>query len=202
MTTSRFAFGLARQAYDRAMHGKRTWHWWAARIELGIGIGAVVFELWVGSVLTQPMFGGHSVRLGPIVAEHAVVLAALTLAFVGLLWMIRLFPGPPVESPSWRFQAGMSAPGRRRPHGRRPPDAPTPRPERAPGWWPTRILLGIAIASVLAIGLGLIASVALSPGLRWPEIAAFVASSIGLAWMIRIFRGPPAEAPPWRYRGR
>jgi hypothetical protein len=47
--------------------------------------------------------------------------------------------------------------------------------DRAPGWWPTQILLAIGIASVAVIG---------------------------LAWMIRIFRGIPDEPPPWRHRAR
>ena len=89
---------------------------------------------------------------------------------------------------------------------------------RAPGWWPSRILLAIGIVCVAVTGLGLLASfgppnslsepnaVALGP-LLIPQsvaipIAAFVAQLFGLIWMIRIFRGSRDEPPPWRYRSR
>lgn len=31
-------------------------------------------------------------------------------------------------------------------------------------------------------------------------ITAFVMALVGLIWMVRIFRGPRDEPPPWRYR--
>jgi hypothetical protein len=146
------------------------------------------------------------------------VLSALALALVGLLWMIRIFPGPSDEPPPWRFEAGRPPAGRHRLNTRRPPDAPMLRPERTPAWWSTRILLGIGIASVLAIGLGVVAWVALPQGmsasppvslgpLRIPREVlipgtALIASMVGLVRMIRIFRGPRDEPPPWRYRAR
>jgi hypothetical protein len=200
------------------MRGKRTWRWWVTRIELGIGIGTVALVLWFASALTQPMFGRAGPSLGPVPGVVAVVLSALALALVGLLWMIRIFPGPSDEPPPWRFEAGRPTAGRYRLNTRRPPDAPTLRPERTPAWWSTRILLGIGIASVLAIGLGVVARVALPQGLSAsPPVSlgplliprevlipstALIASMVGLVRMIRIFRGPRDEPPPWRYRAR
>jgi hypothetical protein len=32
--------------------------------------------------------------------------------------------------------------------------------------------------------------------------AGYLGMIIGLVWMIRIFRGPPDDVPPWRYRDR
>ena len=33
-------------------------------------------------------------------------------------------------------------------------------------------------------------------------LAGFLSVVLGLVWMIRIFRGPRDEPPPWRYRDR
>ena len=33
-------------------------------------------------------------------------------------------------------------------------------------------------------------------------LAVLVVIVVGLVWMIRIFRGPRDEPPPWRYRDR
>jgi hypothetical protein len=87
-----------------------------------------------------------------------------------------------------------------------------------PGWWPSRILLAIGIVSVVVILLGVLASFGPPPGLgeSWPvafgplsipsriaiPIAALAGAVVGLIWMIRIFRGPSDEPPPWRYRDR
>jgi membrane protein implicated in regulation of membrane protease activity len=34
------------------------------------------------------------------------------------------------------------------------------------------------------------------------SMIAFLVALVGLVWMIRIFRGPRDEPPPWRYRDR
>ena len=82
--------------------------------------------------------------------------------------------------------------------------------ERTPAWWPARILLAIGIGSVV-IGPVFIVGVLLlaffDPAFDWqPNIAvlggAVVVMVGGLVWMIRIFRGPSDEPPPWRYRGK
>jgi len=42
-----------------------------------------------------------------------------------------------------------------------------------------------------------------SPVLSWAPVAfAVMLTIVGLVWMIRIFRGPRDEPPPWRYRDR
>jgi hypothetical protein len=35
-----------------------------------------------------------------------------------------------------------------------------------------------------------------------PVLAGLVTAGVGLAWMIRILRGPRDVPPPWRYRDR
>jgi hypothetical protein len=83
--------------------------------------------------------------------------------------------------------------------------------KRTEGWYLTRLELADAIAFILIAAM-------LVP--RWFEptfdarpggyvaaslfvaAAAFLGMLFGLAWMIRIFRGPHDEPPPWRYRDR
>jgi hypothetical protein len=89
------------------------------------------------------------------------------------------------------------------------------KPEKAPGYWPTRILLAIAIGMTAGAILVAVASAiwlvpfsADSPnvfGLQSRFVVSLVAcvvALVGLAWTIRIFRGPRDEPPPWRYRDR
>ena len=88
------------------------------------------------------------------------------------------------------------------------------KPDKAPGYWPTRILLVIAILLTAAtVGLALWAISWESPmfggdrasilGLPvrvvLPAVAAGIAL-LGLARTIRVFRGPRQEPPSWRYR--
>lgn len=85
---------------------------------------------------------------------------------------------------------------------------------RAPAYWPTRILLAIGfiatvIALVVTIGL-LAAGQALDadpPILGIPRNVVVGALGLvpvlaGFAWMVRIARGPRDEPPPWRHRDR
>jgi uncharacterized BrkB/YihY/UPF0761 family membrane protein len=87
---------------------------------------------------------------------------------------------------------------------------------RAPGWWPTRILLGIGLASVVVTGLCLLVVGDLGGSvngnwIQWEPlrvtqplmaIAVLIVAVVGLAWMIRVFRGQRDEPPPWRHRDR
>jgi hypothetical protein len=87
---------------------------------------------------------------------------------------------------------------------------------RAPGWWPTRILLGIGIASFVVTGfcLFVLGDLGASGNGDWIHleplrvtqplmaIAVLLVAVVGLARMIRIFRGPRDEPPPWRHRDR
>ena len=80
--------------------------------------------------------------------------------------------------------------------------------------WPTRIMLAAAIIVVAA-------DVVLAPFVLWPPMAMGSFDPVllfglpmtvvqgvsalglglgGLIWMVRIFRGPRDESPPWRYR--
>ena len=77
---------------------------------------------------------------------------------------------------------------------------------RTAGWYVTRLELALGIVAFLLFGgLLLFEPVSLS-GSRLSEqpvvLAVLVVIVVGLVWMIRIFRGPRDEPPPWRYRNR
>jgi hypothetical protein len=89
--------------------------------------------------------------------------------------------------------------------------------EKAPGYWPTRIMLAVAVT---VVGIELL----LAPAFLWPgymepmfdpRVALFgippgvamYAASVGmslagLARMFRVYRGPRDEPSPWRFRDR
>jgi hypothetical protein len=92
--------------------------------------------------------------------------------------------------------------------------------KRTRRWWVTRIELAVGIGLVVFMGFWFFV-----PGSPWGPcdgfgctrlspwllptraetavpLAAFLVAVIGLAWMIRIFRGPRDGSPPWRYRDR
>jgi hypothetical protein len=89
------------------------------------------------------------------------------------------------------------------------------KPDQAPGYWPTRILLAVAI-----IGTAIVVVLGLWTAWAWPatigdspsvmglpsEVArsllAVGLALLGLVWAIRIFRGARDGQPPWRYRDR
>lgn len=90
------------------------------------------------------------------------------------------------------------------------------KPDKALGYWPTRILLAVAIvATAIAVVFALWSAfwapqpftggnpsvLGLPNTVVVPLLAAGVAL-LGLVWSIRIFRGPRDEPPPWRYRRR
>ena len=83
--------------------------------------------------------------------------------------------------------------------------------DRTPGWLLARLELAIAVVAVLIIPIWFVtqpdALVPVSVSARsepWVNVlplAAEIAMLLGLAWMIRIWRGPTREVPPaWRYR--
>ena len=84
---------------------------------------------------------------------------------------------------------------------------------RTPEYWQTRFLLAVGlIATVIALPLSL--EVLLESryvgrpsilGLPAGLVVVLVGLALGLvgvAWMLRIFRGPRDEPPAWRYRAR
>jgi hypothetical protein len=77
--------------------------------------------------------------------------------------------------------------------------------EKLPGYWPTRILLAIGIA-VIAVEIAVILGAPRAMGgetMSSGQAAMGLGLGlVGLAWMVRIFRGPRDQAAPWRYRGR
>jgi hypothetical protein len=78
---------------------------------------------------------------------------------------------------------------------------------RTPAYWPTRIMLAIGIAAVLLTGFGLLLEPeSMGGGPRMVQnpfvLVAFLTMVGGLAWMIRIARGPRDEPPAMRYRDK
>jgi hypothetical protein len=78
---------------------------------------------------------------------------------------------------------------------------------RTPAYWLTRIMLAVGIAVVLFAGQAILFEPVFM--IHRPRLvddplvlAGFLAMVVGLIWMIRIFRGPRDEPPPWRYRDR
>jgi hypothetical protein len=90
------------------------------------------------------------------------------------------------------------------------------KPDKAPGYWPTRILLAVAIiATAMTVVFALWSAFWMPPtfdvahpsvlGLPDGVIVSLLAVGVallGLVWAILIFRGSRDEPPPWRYRDR
>ena len=78
--------------------------------------------------------------------------------------------------------------------------------DRAPAYWPARIMLGVGIiATLLAIVLAIVVVSLTTSTTGDPSMVPLVAAGVavvGLVWMVRIFRGPRDEPPAWRYRRR
>lgn len=84
---------------------------------------------------------------------------------------------------------------------------------RTPAYWPTRILLVVGfIGTVIVVALAPLLMLA-EPSMFDPDVTVLgipsrrviaalgVAVAVfGLLWMVRIFRGPRDNPPPWRYR--
>ena len=140
-----------------------------------------------------------------------LLIAPLIIGIIGLLvgvaWIIRIARRTDDESAHWRYRKSIHA-GRTHDGGMKP--------DQAPGYWPTRFLLAVAIIATIAVAfaawsafwapptfgggpprvLGLPSNVVLSV----LSVLAAAFAIIGLIWTIRIFRGPRDEPPPWRYR--
>jgi hypothetical protein len=87
-------------------------------------------------------------------------------------------------------------------------DPPEDGDTRTPAWYQTRTLLALAIDALLVTAVLFVPSfmgVLSDPPQLWQDLipwAGFLGVLLGLAWMIRSFRGPRDEPPPWRYRDR
>lgn len=74
---------------------------------------------------------------------------------------------------------------------------------RTGAWYWTRLELAIGVGAVALAALILLLTPAQVHGHAAQELvpaAGFVGLLVGLAWMIRIFRGPRDEPRPWRSR--
>ena len=88
--------------------------------------------------------------------------------------------------------------------------------DKAPGYWPTRILLAVAILATATTVLFALWSAIVAPsgfggsipsvlGLPSTVLVSLLAAGVallGLIWSIQVFRGRRDEPPPWRYRDR
>ena len=89
-------------------------------------------------------------------------------------------------------------------------DPPEDGDTRTPAWYQTRALLALGIGAVLVPVVLFVLSPSMigpcmDPPPLWHDLipwAGFLGMLLGLAWMIRIFRGPRDEPPRWRYRDR
>ena len=135
---------------------------------------------------------------------------AIIWLLVGEAWLLRIARRTEDASAHWRYRKNTN-PGRTF-DGRMKSD-------KAPGYWPTRFLLAVAISATIAVLFAVLFAV-WSPhsepfmfgdgrptllGLPSNVVLSVVAAAgavIGLIWTIRIFRGPRDEPPPWRYRNR
>jgi hypothetical protein len=87
---------------------------------------------------------------------------------------------------------------------------------RTPNWWFVRFQLAAGIGLTLLVGrlsveLAMTMCFGCNPPAPWPlplppsvvvAVVAFAIAVAGLAWMVRILRGPRDEPPRWRYRDR
>lgn len=82
--------------------------------------------------------------------------------------------------------------------------------DRSRGWLAARVELAIAVIVVVAIPILYLGRPPMD-GDPWPDrrlvdgllVAAEVMAIVGLAWMVRIWRGPLRDrVPAWRYRDR
>ena len=117
------------------------------------------------------------------------------------------------SSAAWRYRdGGEPAPSGEARDETTPDDRPIP-DTRARGWLVARLELVLAVVVVLVATIILITNEPFALGYdgRWQEgyrvwatVFPYVGEAlaiVGLAWMIRIWRGPTRDAPPeWRYR--
>ena len=90
------------------------------------------------------------------------------------------------------------------------------RRNRSRAFWPTRIMLALGVvATVIALALFALSfepppgpmfdsrpGILGLPGGAVVALVGLLLSLVGVVWMVRIFRGPRDEPPPWRYRDR
>ena len=75
-----------------------TRRWWLTRIELAIGIGAVIAVALMFVSMPAGMMGADATQ------ERAVVLVGLLGMAAGLAWQVRIYRGPRDERPRWHYR--------------------------------------------------------------------------------------------------
>jgi hypothetical protein len=84
---------------------RRTWGWYAVRLELALGIvpGVLAGYLFFTSPAINEPFHDQPEILG--LPGNLVVLVIGVLGYaVGLAWMVRMARGPRDEPPAWRYR--------------------------------------------------------------------------------------------------
>jgi hypothetical protein len=72
------------------------------RIELALGIGAVLFALWATTY--DPMLSHPLIEPRPVGLADLIVPAGFVGMLVGLAWMLRILLGLRDEPPPWRYR--------------------------------------------------------------------------------------------------
>jgi hypothetical protein len=131
-------------------------------------------------------------------AGFVVVLLPAVAAFAVMVWVVRhAVDDPEPRAERYRDRSAMNR-------------------RRTPAWWLVRFELAAGIGLTLLVGLlgvdwAMTICFGCNPSAVGPlplppnallAVGAFAIAVAGLAWMVRILRGPRDEPPRWRYRDR
>jgi hypothetical protein len=81
------------------MRGKRTWRWWAVRLELALGLAGVLFGGWLALTI-----GTMDWMFGPPQPARLIPVAVWVVMVIAFVWMVRIFRGPRDDPPPWRYR--------------------------------------------------------------------------------------------------
>jgi hypothetical protein len=84
------------------MHSRRTRGWHLTRLELAVGIVAILFALL--PTVYDPSRSGPLMEPRPFGVADLIVPAGYCGMLVGLAWMFRIYRGPRDEPPRWRYR--------------------------------------------------------------------------------------------------
>ena len=83
----------------------RTLAYWSTRIMLAIGVIATADVVLLAPLLAAPScFSCNNPAVLGLPSALVLAVVAVTLAVVGLIWMVRIVRGPRDEPPDWRYR--------------------------------------------------------------------------------------------------